>query len=103
MTVQLKVTPERFDEIFSVEEWFSMGELSNIQLYEKMLGFVVDDKGEYLSEAEARLAFKEVLKKDWNAYVIKFLEAINSAFVDPTKGGGSLTPVRAEPIAPPSG
>lgn len=87
MEVKLKVTQERFDEMFSIEDWFGFSKLTNIQMYENMLNFVVDDNGEYITPEEARKLFKKVSKKQWPQYIAQFTKAIGESFVSPTNGG----------------
>jgi len=85
--VKIKVTQEKFDEYFSIDEWFNFSKLSNAEMYEKMLLFVVDDNGEPVTVEDARKLFKKVPKKEWADYVANFFTAVKDAFVSPTSGG----------------
>ena len=87
MDIKLKVSREKFDEQFSVDEWFNFSELTNEQIYNHMIHFVVDNDGNYLSTDEARKLFKTVKKKEWQDYVTTFYKAVGDAFVSPTNGG----------------
>ncbi len=98
-TIHILVTPERFDEIFSIEDWLNFGKLTNKAAYEYMLQFVVDDEGKPLPEAQARKLFKGVPAKDWTKYLNQFVQAVEDAFVNPTSGSSSGRPV-SEPPAP---
>lgn len=84
----LKVTPESFDEHFSIDDWLNLGDMSNKDVYDKMIHFVVDENGEYLSVDDARKLFKKIPKKEWNQHVSNFYQSITEAFVSPTTGGG---------------
>ena len=86
LTVKIKVTRERFDEQFSIDDWLNFTELTPVELYRIMLKFVVDDQGQPLPLDEARRCFKSISKKDWGQYVDAFYKAINDAFVNPTNG-----------------
>lgn len=87
MTVNLKVTQEKFDEFFSIDDWFSFSSMTNKEMYEKMILFVVDDKGEPVTPAQARAMFKTVKKSEWGQYVADFIKLVGEAFVSPTSGG----------------
>lgn len=87
MDIKLKVTREKFDEFFSVDDWFNFDELTNKEIYERMLNFVVDDEGKDLPVDEARKLFKTVKKKEWSEYITAFYKAVGDAFVSPTNGG----------------
>ena len=83
----LKVTPESFDEHFSIDDWLNLGDMSNKDVYDKMLHFVVDENGEAVTIEDARKLFKKIPKKEWSEYTAKFYQAITDAFVSPTNGG----------------
>jgi len=85
--IKLLVTQEKFDELFSIDDWFHFGEMSNSELYEVMLKFVVDENEQPVSVEDARKMFKRVKKSEWLDYVTAFMKAINEAFVNPTSGG----------------
>lgn len=85
--VKLLVTQEKFDEIFSIEDWLNFENLDSKQVYEKMLQFVVDDSGNYLSVEDARELFRKIPKKDWTEQLTAFVNAVSDAFVNPTNGG----------------
>ena len=86
--ITLKVTPESFDEHFSIDDWLNLGDMSNKDVYDRMLHFVVNENGEYLSVEDARKLFKKIPKKEWNEHVSNFYQSITEAFVSPTSGGG---------------
>jgi hypothetical protein len=85
--IKLKVTREKFDEFFSIDDWFNLDGLTNKELYERMLNFVVDADGKELTVDEARQMFKQVKKKDWTECVAAFYKSVGDAFVSPTNGG----------------
>lgn len=85
--IKLKVTQERFDEFFSIEDWLNFGDMTDKEVYNIMINFVVDDKGEQISPENARKLFKKVKKTEWSQYINDFINAINDTFVSPTKGG----------------
>lgn len=87
MEIKLKVTQEKYDELFSLEDWLNFGSMTNIEMYNMMLNFVVDDEGNAVPPEEARLLFKKVSKKQWPDYIAKFTSAIRDAYVSPTNGG----------------
>ena len=87
MDIKLKVTREKFDEFFSVDDWFNLDGLTNKELYERMLNFVVDTDGKELTIDEARQLFKQVKKKEWMSCITAFYKAVGDAFVSPTNGG----------------
>lgn len=84
--VKLLVTAEKFDEVFSIEDWFNFSSLSNKEIYDKMLQFVADSEGNPVSVEDARKLFKEVPKKEWIDYVSSFVKSVSEAFVNPTNG-----------------
>jgi hypothetical protein len=88
MDVKLKVTQEGFDEHFSIDDWFNFNDLSHVEIYEKMLNFVVDDEGNPIDIEQAKKLFKKIKKKEWPEYVTAFMKAITEAFVNPTSGNG---------------
>lgn len=84
--IKLLVTQKKFDENFSIDDWFHFGEMSNSELYSIMLKFVVDENEQPVSVEDARKMFKGVKKSEWLGYVTAFMKAINEAFVNPTSG-----------------
>lgn len=84
---KFKVTKEKFDEIFTIESWLNFGGLDNKEIYEIMLQFVVDEKGDSLDPEQARKTFKKVRKGQWNECVANFAQSVRDAFVSPTNGG----------------
>lgn len=84
--IKLLVTQKTFDENFSIDDWFHFSELSNADLYEIMLKFVVDENEQPLPLEDARKLFKGVKKAEWLDYVTAFMKAISEAFVNPTNG-----------------
>jgi hypothetical protein len=84
--IKLKVTQESFDEFFSIEEWINLWQISNTDMYEKMICFVADDEGNIIPKEEARKKFKKIPKKQWPEYITAFMKAISEAFVNPTSG-----------------
>ena len=85
--IKFIVTEERFDENFSIEEWFNFLRQPQVEIYNKMLLFVVDENDQYLEEKEARKLFKSIPKKEWIDCIAQFTKSINEAFVNPTKEG----------------
>ena len=85
--IKILVTLEKFDEVFSIDDWFNFGTLSQAEVYKKMLLFVVDADDKYVDVETARSLFKEVKKSEWIKYLAEFMEAIDKAFVNPTSGG----------------
>ena len=88
MDIKIKVTQHGFDKHFSIDEWFHFSELSNLDIYNKMILFVVDEEGNEVSLDNARKLFKEVPKSEWTEYVSQFIKSVSDAFVSPTNGGG---------------
>jgi len=86
MGIKLLVTPEKFDANFSIDDWFNFSEMTNKEIYDKMLLFVVDENEQPVTVERARQMFKEVPKKEWLEYVSQFMAAIKDAFVNPTSG-----------------
>jgi len=85
--IKLLVTQEKFDEYFSIDDWFHFGEMTNAELYNVMLKFVVDENEQPVSVEDARKMFKTVKKGEWLDYVTVFMKAVSEAFVNPTSGG----------------
>jgi hypothetical protein len=81
------ITPARFDAEFSIDEWFNIAEMSNKQLYEKMLKFAANEAGEPLTPDQAREAFRKIPKSEWIKSIKDFYQAITDGFVNPTSGG----------------
>ncbi len=90
--VKLLVTAEKFDEVFSIDDWFNIDKMPQNTLYNKMLQFVVDENDQPVTEDQAREMFRGVPRKEWMTYVSDFLSAVSNAFVNPTSGGSSPTP-----------
>lgn len=88
MTIKLKVTPEHYDRIFSIDEQMYLADFTRKQLYEKMVQCVVGDDGEYLPVKEARDLFRAIPGGEFDDYARQFYKAISDAFVNPTSGGG---------------
>ena len=86
--MKLAVTQAKFDEHFSIDDWFRFSELSNKQLYEKMLLFAVNDAGEPLTPEQARAEFGKIPRGEWSKWVTEFYQAVSDAFVNPTNAGG---------------
>jgi hypothetical protein len=101
--IKLVVTPASFDEHFSIDEWFNFSDLTQKEMYEKMLLFVVDAEGNSIDPVEARKLFRKVKKAEWGDYIIAFYKAVNDAFVNPTKGDSLSSQLPAEPQLPPDG
>lgn len=85
--MKIVVTQAKFDEHFSIDDWFHFSEMSNKQLYEKMLMFATNDEGEGLTTEEARSEFKKISRAEWPKYVREFYQAVSDAFVNPTSAG----------------
>lgn len=85
--IRLKITVDKFDENFSIEEWLNFSKMTNQQLYEKMLLFVTDEQGDYLDIEKARAVFNRLPKKEWGECITKFTQAVRDAYVSPTNGG----------------
>jgi hypothetical protein len=85
--MKIVITPAKFDQEFSIDDWFNLSELTNKQLYEKLLKFATDESGQPLTPEQAREEFKKIPKTEWNKWVIDFYRAITDAFVNPTSGG----------------
>ena len=87
MGVKILVTAEKFDEAFSIDDWFNFGSLTQKEIYDKMLLFVVDDNEQPVTVEQAREMFKTVPKREWSEHVGAFITAVRDAFVNPTSGG----------------
>ena len=85
--VKLLVTAEKFDEVFSIDDWFNIDKIPQNVLYGKMLEFVVDENDQPVTTDQAREMFKGVPRKEWMSYVSDFMSAVSNAFVNPTSGG----------------
>ena len=85
--IKLLVTQEKFDEVFSIDDWFNFSKLPQDEAYKYMLNFVVNDAGEFATTDEARAMFKTVKKSEWIKYLAEFMKAVDNAFVNPTNGG----------------
>ena len=85
--IKIVVTQKGFDEFFSIDDWFNFSDLTQKEMYEKMLNFVVSEDGQPVAPEDARKLFKQVPKSDWGKYLTAFITAVNDAFVNPTSGG----------------
>lgn len=101
--IKLVVTPASFDEHFSIDEWFNFSELTQKEMYEKMICFVVDAEGNPVEPVEARKLFRKVKKAEWGNYILAFMRAVNDAYVNPTNGDNLTSQLPAEPELPPVG
>ena len=88
MTIQIKVTRERYEDIVSIDDDIHFFEMTNKDAYDYLVQFVIDAEGKYLSVEDARALFKKIPRKELNAYVKTFIESITDAFVNPTNGAG---------------
>ena len=92
MTDEIKiifdVRPEQFDKFFGIDEWLYFYDMSNKEIYDKMLLVVVNENGEPLSIEVARKLFKKIPKTEWLQHVNNFVKIANDTFVSPTTGGG---------------
>lgn len=84
--INIVVTQDKFDECFSIDDWFNFDKMSQREVYEKLLLFAADEDGKELTADEARAVFKTIPKKEWIDYVTQFVKAVNDAFVNPTSG-----------------
>lgn len=89
MTIRIQITRERFEEIVSIDDEMHFGELTRKEAYDYMTQFVVDEKGNYIAQEDARKLFKKVSAKELPDYITQFYKAINGAFVNPTNGATS--------------
>jgi len=86
MPIKIVVTQAGFDEHFSIEDWFNFSDLTNKEMYEYILHFVVDSEGKPVDVEEARKMFKAVKKAEWAGIIAQFIQAVQDAFVNPTSG-----------------
>lgn len=86
MDIRIKVTDETWNKYGSIEAWLNFSQLTNKEMYELMLNFVVDEKDEPIEENKARKLFLKVPPNEWLDYIETFAKAITSAFVNPTNG-----------------
>lgn len=86
MSIKLRVTRERYDEVMSIEDGFFLHEMTDKEAYLKMCEFVVNEQGEYVGLTEARKLFKNVPRKELGEHITAFIKAIGEAFVSPTNG-----------------
>ena len=86
--MRIIVTQAKFDELFSIDDWFRFAEMTNRELYEKLLLFVANDEGEPMIIEQARKEFGKIPRKEWSNYVTEFYKAVSDAFVNPTIAGG---------------
>jgi hypothetical protein len=84
--IKIVVTQEKFDEIFSIDDWFNFDKMPQKEVYGLMLQFVADEAGNALSIEDARKQFKKVPKSEWIECISDFVKAIEDAFVNPTSG-----------------
>lgn len=89
MTVNIKVTRERYEEVVSIEDDMHFFDLTNRKAYDYMVQFCVDAEGNYLPEKEARKLFEKIPRKEFGVYVTQFIKAIGEAFVNPQNGADS--------------
>lgn len=87
ITIKFKVTPASFDEEFSIDDWINFADITNSEMYNHMLRFVVDAEDKPVSIEDARKQFKSVKKSEWIEYLTAFTKAVGDAFVNPTSGG----------------
>lgn len=97
MEIRFLVTREKFDEVFTIDDWLSFDTLLDGEVYQYMLKFAADEDGKPLTEAEARAFFKKVPKPQFPAYVLMFVNAVREAFVPKANGSSSAEPPSAEP------
>jgi hypothetical protein len=89
MAIKFKITPARVNEVLSPVEYFGLVEGESSANYNAMLKFMVNEKGEYLSAAEARERMKaENMQAFWAEHLPAFAKALKDAFVSPTNAGG---------------
>ena len=86
MTIKIVVTPEKYDEIFSVDEIMFWEDLTRRDVYLKMLQCVTDGDGNYLPVKQARELFQVVKPSELNSYIDQFFRAVRDAAVNPTSG-----------------
>ena len=89
MTIKIKVTQERFEEIVSIDDEMHFGELTKKEVYEYMVQFCVNGGDAYLPVDEARKLFKKIPAKELSTHVTNFFKAVSDAFVNPTNGATS--------------
>jgi hypothetical protein len=87
MEIKIKVNLAKFEELFSIEDFFHFGLMPRNEIYEVMLKFVVDDEGNEVPVEDARKLFKKVSLKQWPEYIVQFRKAVEDAFISPTNGG----------------
>lgn len=92
MTIQIKVTRARYEEVVSIEDDMHFGEMTNRQAYEYITQFVVNEQGQFISQEEARKLFKKVPRKELTNYIKQFMQAILDSYVNPTNGAESSNP-----------
>lgn len=86
MTIRIRVDIEKFEDIVSVEDSMNFLNLTNREVYEYMIQFVLDEKDKYIPVENARKLFKKIPRKELGDYILKFMKAINEAYVSPTSG-----------------
>lgn len=85
MTIRLKVTQERFNEIVDLADSFNLFAVSVSRAYEYICQFVVREDGEYATVEEAQGMFRAgrikraAIAEYWTEFVVK----VNEAFVNP--------------------
>ena len=84
--IKIIVTQEKFDENFSIDDWFNFSALTQKEIYDKILLFVADEEGNPVTVEQAREMFKGVPKREWLEYITAFMTAVKDAFVNPTNG-----------------
>lgn len=85
--IRVVVTAEKFDKIFSIDDWFNFEKLTQTDMYNYLLKFVEDENGKPLPEEEARALFKNIPRSEWLEYLTNFITGMRDAFVNPTNGG----------------
>ena len=73
MTITLKVTRERYEEIVSIDDDMHFFEMTNSQAYDYMTQFCINESGEYLTKEEARKAFKKIPRKELGEYISRYV------------------------------
>lgn len=89
MTIKIKVTQERFEEVVSIDDEMHFGEMTRKEVYDYMVQFVTNGNDAYLPVEEARKLFKKVPSKELSNYITQFFKAVSDAFVNPPNGATS--------------
>ena len=89
MTIKFLVTIDRINAVMNPVEYFGLMEGKMVEHFHAMLKFMVDDDGNYLTEAQALEVMRGTdMKSFWSDHASAFAKALRDAFVSPTKGGG---------------